>query len=1230
LKKYIIVTCFLACLLSLKLYAQELYPISLDTTVWHGINRTLRYHPQGTDFVIENGDRLFTRALYGTNTAFRIETGDRPEFALYMPGMGGNMHIGFIVQDKSKWLTQANTIVARYSAGSMHYTIQDSLLGEGKIYLDVIAMSDAEGMILKWNAQAIKDSIQMVIAYGGASGKKFSRDGDMGADPVRNFFVQPENCRDNIFSIEEGHFTLEYGSGEQIGQDGRYFVEDRKQASVLSKAQSLVGTFPVHAICKLGDATQIQTPLSLVLSKVLHAPIATISLLVTNGVNHYFTIHNPATRVGFNNKDVPAIYEQADAVRAQIAQRIQIHTPDPFMNTIGGTLAIASDAIWESPSYMHGSIGWRMRLNGWRGAYTADDLGWHDRARIHLESYAQSQLTDPASGPISADSATHWARSVEKLGVGMFTSGYISRDPLGKSLRAHHYDMNLVYIDILLRHYAWTGDTIFLKKTWPNLQRHLAWEKRNFDVDGDGLYDAYAAIWASDALQYSGGGVTHSSAYNYYANKKAAEIAILINEDPLPYQKEADKILAAMNKQLWMPTKGTFAEYKDLLGNQLLHPAAALWTIYHSMDEATLNPFQAYLSMRYVDHQLPHIPIRAKGLEEEGYYTISTSNWMPYTWSLNNVALAETMHMSLANWQAGRTDEAFKLFKSEVLQSMYLGGSPGNIVQISYYDATRGETYRDFADPIGMCSRALVEGLFGIVPDALHDTLTIRPGLPSNWPYASFSTPDIKFDFKRNEREDTYTLVPDFPKKMHLKLQVNAQGQVRAIKVNGQSFAWKNIQEAVGKPVIELNIPSAAAYTIQIQWSGKQPVLPKPEKKYVQGDLINEFMEGAQVLSIYDPQSALAAIKINETGFTAKANQSKGEYTVFAHMQQGGLNWWMPICFKMVPPISVVSENEHAINTNQCILQNNTSKEVHAILQVNQFQLGVAIPAQQKSNTIIIPLSALLPGTNRVQVKWGEDKHTEENLIQWNATLSTALASKLENISLVPFFNDKVTQIFNNKYLSPRPVATTLQLPWQGIGDWPHPLEKPLIEDNGLRKLAATSNHFSVPQGISFATPGKEGDNNILFTSQWDNYPKQIQIPLNGKAAHAWLLMAGSTNPMQSQLDNGVVIVEYENGTADSLLLRNPETWWPIEKDYYTDGFAFKLTQPRPLRVHLKTGNIISSDQSLAKWNGKEISGGAATILDLPLDPQKKLKQFVLKTIANDVVIGLMGLTLLR
>ena len=68
--------------------------------LWHGKERTLRYHPEGNDIVIENGDKRFNRALYGGNTAFRAEAGDLPEFALYMPGMGGNLKFGIIVNGK--------------------------------------------------------------------------------------------------------------------------------------------------------------------------------------------------------------------------------------------------------------------------------------------------------------------------------------------------------------------------------------------------------------------------------------------------------------------------------------------------------------------------------------------------------------------------------------------------------------------------------------------------------------------------------------------------------------------------------------------------------------------------------------------------------------------------------------------------------------------------------------------------------------------------------------------------------------------------------------------------------------------------------------------------------------------------------------------------------------------------------------------------------------------------
>jgi len=126
-------------------------------------------------------------------------------------------------------------------------------------------------------------------------------------------------------------------------------------------------------------------------------------------------------------------------------------------------------------------------------------------------------------------------------------------------------------------------------------------------------------------------------------------------------------------------------------------------------------------------------------------------------------------------------------------------------------------------------------------------------------------------------------------------------------------------------------------------------------------------------------------------------------------------------------------------------------------------------------------------------------------------------------------------------------------------------------------------------------------------------------------------LMAGSTNHMQSRFDNGEVTLEYLDGTSEKLVLRNPETWWPIEQDYYDDGFAFDPGVAQPVRVHLKTGEVRTEPyQVLSKNKNNKIDGGAATVLDLPLNPKKKLKQLSLKTLANDVVIGLMAITLER
>jgi hypothetical protein len=268
---------------------------------------------------------------------------------------------------------------------------------------------------------------------------------------------------------------------------------------------------------------------------------------------------------------------------------------------------------------------------------------------------------------------------------------------------------------------------------------------------------------------------------------------------------------------------------------------------------------------------------------------------------------------------------------------------------------------------------------------------------------------------------------------------------------------------------------------------------------------------------------------------------------------------------------------------------------------------------------------------NPININFKSENKSNKTTTNWDLPLDKAV--HVETVSLSSYFNAKVTDIFKNEYLSPRPKTVTLQLPKQGIGNWCYPNLDVKIDDSGLRQKAKANGTITTSNGISFQTPSDENQKNIIFTSMWDNYPKSIDIPLKGKASHAYFMMAGTTNPMQSRIVNGEITVNYTDGTSEVLTLKNPENWWPIEQDYFVDGLAFTTNAPKPPRVYFKTGEISRTfkDFSIIKgFTNYGVDGGAGTILDLPLDKNKTLKSLTLKTIANDVVIGLMSVSLIR
>jgi hypothetical protein len=231
-----------------------------------------------------------------------------------------------------------------------------------------------------------------------------------------------------------------------------------------------------------------------------------------------------------------------------------------------------------------------------------------------------------------------------------------------------------------------------------------------------------------------------------------------------------------------------------------------------------------------------------------------------------------------------------------------------------------------------------------------------------------------------------------------------------------------------------------------------------------------------------------------------------------------------------------------------------------------------------------------------------------------------------ENIDISPLLNADVRTIYQQKYLSPRPNTVSCRLGTDGYSPWTFWHWKsvlPVIKLDKADSLMDEKNRLVTPQGVPFSWKG--GAKNIAFTSMWDNYPARIEFPVNSKGNAVYFLVAGSTNVMQCQIANAVIRLNYADGQTDSLELVPPVNYWnlcaiasytketekPPRIDYTSEIDRFCLPARLPERVQL----------------GENCR---AMLLNLKLRKEVELKSITLETLSQEVVVGLMGISLMK
>jgi hypothetical protein len=1150
-------------------------------------------------FWIHNGTAYFNRPLFGTHEPSMLLSGDRPAFAYFAPGdVGkiGTLYIGLVTARGGKWLDHFSEIDSVYQPGLTRHIVKDPDLTTGVLEVTAVPLSSVEGFTirLRW-IDPPAERVRLVWAFGGASGYNVNYEA-----LIEKLQLSESDTAQDVSHVWGSRFSLTsptmkgkelWGTCDMPGS--LTFGEPREVIAGPMEAES-AGSGRQPVVVFGGDWSPAQTSVHLIFTM---AGVVTLEELAAR----------PAQT-----------FEQSVQFYRALAKRVQVRTPDPYFDLAVEAMVIANDGLWIPPSFVHGALSWMEHYVGWRTCYGSEALGWHDRARSHILASAARQVQ-------SGDNRGGIPHMLEGTGL--------------------YYNMNEVYLDDIYYHYLWTGDRGLLASLFPVIQGILSWEKRRLDPDDNALYENCLNTWISDSHWYSGGDCTQASAYMFRGHQLAAEAAEAAGVDPRPFRQEAERIRAAMNDKLWLASAGHYAEFIDHLGLKRIHPEPELPTIYHPIDFGVTDQFQAYQMLRFTETNL-----RNETAIPNGGRLVWSSNWAPnydkhYTHSTYDLVFAESLNLAIAYYRAGQFDKAYELVKG-VYASMYQGGIPGGLSCHAYSNGQQ-RANEEFGDAISMFARTAVEGVFGILPEMQRGIIHISPGFPKDWKDASISTPDLSYRFHKTDSEITIQVDTPQPLRIHYRVPL-LELSAAEVSVNG-SQAEARIEPGVGGAFVDVTGPSTTRSSLNVKVRPRtralrfQPVVAAGTRFMIETD-------GAPLQELRDPQAFLEQAKLTARSLAGTITNKLGPHTLFVLVGDRNESAWEPVDMEVRPPAEILNP-QLDLSSGACafVLRNNTAAAMKAkgtVLWAGKTTpLGVELPPHVEQNFKAEgDMAALLLGKNLLKIAGLPIANTlTAEVLYWpEASPSTAAEMKWKLLRLDQFYNGSLSTVLSHPFWTSDtdyPYAVCLDYMLEHlVGD-----RSGRPNDNLLRSRVNDAGVFLTHVGIPFSERAK-GDN-IVGLSRWKEFPDHISVPVQDVARKIYLLISGVTFPMQSQIANLRVVVNYADGGKSNLDLVNPDNFDSGWRGFYGGNYHYAANgmevigtgPPEEKDVEAKDMPIARPRTILAEQGvperldySKWATATHADIVDVDCDPARKIQNVTITVLSNEIIVAVHGITLLK
>ena len=205
-----------------------------------------------------------------------------------------------------------------------------------------------------------------------------------------------------------------------------------------------------------------------------------------------------------------------------------------------------------------------------------------------------------------------------------------------------------------------------------------------------------------------------------------------------------------------------------------------------------------------------------------------------------------------------------------------------------------------------------------------------------------------------------------------------------------------------------------------------------------------------------------------------------------------------------------------------------------------------------------------------------------------------------ETVDISAHFNCEMTEVHNQSYIRPRPEGYSMGMykngryshNWNQMGR-----NVVMIDDSALRNAGGV---VTTQSGIPFITPAEK--ENLACVSIFDRFPTAMNVELCGKGRELAVMFIASTCCLHAYVENARITVTYADGTTTTESLV-----YPLNID---DWLTSALTD--------KAEIVYFSDYN------------HATAVRVRLDPAKELKDVKIEAIANELVLGIAGISINR